>query len=135
MKHCLIENKGLGCLYYTVLEFGDNIEVHNIGPEEDGGTNYFAIINHSKRLYFIIFANIIIWQGTYRINDNGLMIALRDFTTFRHLTRTVELISKSKWFDAKKYVNENCDDIMLEMAAMDTMGNATAHTLRVNVGF
>lgn len=135
IKHCLEDNRGLGCVYYTVLESDDNLEVCNIGPEEDNGTDYYAIINHSKRIYFIIQDNVIVWQGNYRSNENGLRIALRDFTTFRHITRAVELMSKGLWFEAKHHIYEYCDDIMIEMAAMDTMGSATAHTLRVNVGF
>lgn len=135
VKHCLIDNKGLGCAYYTVLESNDNLEVRNIGPEEDGSTDYYAIINHSKMIYFIIQNNIIVWQGNYRSNEDGLRIALRDFSTFRHVTRAVELMSKGLWFDAKRHIHEYCDDIMIEMATMDTMGSTTAHTLRVNVGF
>lgn len=127
---CLTENKGLGCLYYTVLIKDNNMTITELNIREP---NYFLIINHTQRFYHIVKNNTVIFQGDYRVDQDPINIAEHDFIVYRHFSAAIELAALSQWKEFEHYIADNFEAIIKDIEYMDVSYSTMAHQLRLRM--
>lgn len=124
---CLAENRGLGCLYYTVIPKDGNVSVREMQKD------YVVIVNHNQQYYHIVKDNIVVFQGDYRRDQDPFRIAEHDFRVYRGLSTAIEMASLGMWKTFENYVRGNYKTILKDIDYMDVHCGLTAHGLKLRV--